>query len=239
MLDILRSLLISLLTVTVLLPVVRYALRRISPGRRAAAMPADEYKYIQKQERKLMFFYYFFSCVLAVFCAGGLSLASSIVNMPSGDSLYLLTPNFQAMFAPGLLLGLILAFVPLRLVQKTLLGQEYDMYQTYLQQQEGQNSFKTYVLLLALLLGIAGVVTFFSLRWNLAIASDKLVLTNLLHEERTYNMTDIVSIRHLGKEGEYLIVLNDQTNINTAYLKPVNLDIIALLSQKSGRTVLR
>ncbi|TXK51337.1 hypothetical protein FVR03_03770 [Pontibacter qinzhouensis] len=239
MLDILRSLLISFLTVTVLLPVVRYALRRMAPAHHAPAITEDESKFIQKQEWKLMFFYYFFSCVLGVFCAGSLSLLSSIINMPTGTDLYLLTPNFEAMFAPGLLLGLILAFLPLRLVQQTLLGQEYELYQTYLQHQEGHKSLRTYGFLLSFLLLLALVLAFFAMRWHVTIAAEKLTITNLLLQERTYSMQQIESIRYLGKEGEYLIMLHDKTLINTTYLKPVNLDIIALLSQNSGKTVIR
>ncbi|WP_187263455.1 hypothetical protein [Pontibacter beigongshangensis] len=239
MLDIFRSLLICFLTVTVLLPVFRYALRRISPARHTTPLLADEQKYIQKQERKLLFFYFFFVVVLTAFFAGSLSLLSSIVNIGSADAIYLLTPNFQSMFAPGLFLGLVLAFVPLRMVQQTILGEEYELYKKYLQHQEGQGSLKIYGLLLGLLLLLAGVVAFYSLRWHVLIFDDKLTVTNLLQEERTYSMQQIESIRYLGREGEYLIALHDQTIINTTYLKPVNLDIIALLSQNSGKTVIR
>ena len=186
-----------------------------------------------------MFFYYLFSFVLAVFFAGALSLVFSIINMPSEDYLYLLTPNFHALFAPGLLLGLILAFLPLRLVQKTLLGEEYKLYQDYLQDQEGHKSLRTYTLLLALLLLIAGVVAFFSLRWHVTFTKNQMAVTNLLLEKRIYDMRDIQSIHYLGAEGEYLITLNDQTMVNTSYLKPVNLELIALLSQQSGKTVIR
>ena len=64
----------------VLLPVVRYALRRLSPGQHTAAMPKDELSYIQKQELKLLVVYFFFGAVLSVFSAGVLALVSSIIH---------------------------------------------------------------------------------------------------------------------------------------------------------------
>ncbi|WP_114777692.1 hypothetical protein [Botryobacter ruber] len=238
MFDILKSLLISFVVVAVLLPVVRYALRRMSPAGNVPALSPDEVAYAQKQDRKLTFFYYIFACILAVICTGGLALLSSIIHM-SREHLYVLTPNFRAMFAPGLLLGLTLATLPLRAAQKSLLGQEYDLYKTYMRQQEGANSVRAYYVLLVIMLVLSCVAAWFALRWHVVVSAKELTITNLLQQESTYRLEAIKEIRYLGKEGEYLISFTDQTSINTAYLKPVNLEMIALLAERSGTRVIR
>lgn len=238
MLEIIKSLLIAFFAVAVLLPVVRYALRRLSPAQDAAALPAGELKYIQKQELKLMVMYFFFAGALSVFSAGMLALVSSIIH-DSAAQMYVLTPNFRAFFAPGLLLGLTLAVLPLRLVQRTLLHHDYDLYKTYTRQVEGERSNRIYNMLLLVMLVLSGIVIWYALRWHVAIGEDKIAVTNLLLEQRVYDMRDIQSIHYLGAEGEYLISFTDQTNINTTYLKPATLEMIALLSAKSGKRVIR
>ena len=238
MLEIIKTLLITFFAVAVLLPVVRYALVRLSPAQGAAALPADELKYIQKQELKLTVAYFFFASVLAVFSAGMLALVSSIIHS-STAYLYVLTPNFRAFFAPGLLLGLTLAVLPLRLVQRTLLHHDYDLYKTYTRQVEGERSNRIYNLLLLVMLALSGIVIWYALRWHVNISEDKIEVTTVLLDQRAHDMRDIQSIRLLGVEGEYLITFSDQTNINTTYLKPITLEMIALLSAKSGKRVIR
>ncbi|WP_161889585.1 hypothetical protein [Pontibacter russatus] len=238
MLEIIKSLLIAFFAVAVLLPVVRYALVRLSPAKGAAALSADELKYIQRQELKLTVAYFFFASVLAVFGAGMLALISSILHA-STAYMHVLTPNFRAFFAPGLLLGLTLAVLPLRLVQRTLLHHDYDLYKTYTRQVEGERSNRVYNLLLLVMLALSGIVIWYALRWHVNISEDKIEVTTVLLDQRAYDMRDIQSIRLLGVEGEYLITFSDQTNINTTYLKPITLEMIALLSAKSGKRVIR
>ena len=238
MLEIIKSLLIAFFAVAVLLPVVRYALRRLSPAQKAAAMSADELKYIQKQELKLTIAYFFFASVLTVFSAGVLALLSSIIHA-SRDHMYVMTPNFRALFAPGLLLGLTLAMLPLRLVQSALLGNDYELYKSYTQQVEGQNSTRVYSFLLLALLVIAGFVTFYALRWHVTVDEEEVQVTNMLLEQRAYDMQEIESIRYLGSEGEYVVSFSDETNVNTTYLKPVQLEMIALMAQQSDKRVIR
>lgn len=238
MLDIAKSLLLSFFAIAVLLPVVRYALRRMAPSTAIITLDAEELKYLQKQEWKLTFSYFFFACILSVFSAGILSLASSIVNI-SRESMYVLTPNFRAFFAPGLLLGLTLALIPLYLVQNTVLGQDYEMYKNYLSHIEGRNSYRYYGRLFIILLLLSAITAWFALRWHVSISDEKVQVTNLLNESRIYDTKDIASIRFLGTEGEYLISFDDNSSINTAYLKPVPLEMIALLSARSDKRVIR
>ena len=238
MLEIIKSLLIAFFAVAVLLPVVRYALVRLSPAKAAAALSAEELKYIQKRELKLTVAYFFFASVLAVFGAGILALISSILHA-STAYMHVLTPNFRAFFAPGLLLGLTLAVLPLRLVQRPLLHHDYDLYKTYTRQVEGERSNRVYNLLLLVMLALSGIVIWYALRWHVNISEDKIEVTTVLLDQRVHDMRDIQSIRLLGVEGEYLITFSDQTNINTTYLKPITLEMIALLSAKSGKRVIR
>ncbi len=238
MLDLARSLLLCFFAVAVLLPVIRYVLRRMSPAPHAIAIPEDELKYLQKQEWKLTFAYFFFTCVLSVFSAGALSVFSSIVNM-SSQSLHVLTPNFRALFAPGLLLGLTLAIIPLRLTQSTLLGQDHELYKTYLLQVEGRGSARFYKMLLLAMLVLSGAVVWFTLSWRVYVTDTQVQITNLLRQERVYDMQEINQIEYLGTEGEYLISFDDKTLLNTAYLKPVQFEMIALLSARSGKRVIR
>lgn len=238
MLEILKILLLAFFAVAVLLPVVRYTLRTISPARKAAPITADETRYIQKQDLKLTIAYFFFACVLAVFFAGTLSLVSSIIHSSKGQ-LYLLTPNFNAMFAPGLLLGLVFALLPLRFIQSTLLGHDTELYKTYVHHIEGERSIKKYRIIFLLLLAFSGVVAWYSLRWHIVIAENSLEVNSLSGEQRTYNYQQIQQINYLGKEGQYLITFNDQTTVNTTYLKPVQLEMMAFLAQQSGRRVIR
>ncbi|MEJ8802621.1 hypothetical protein [Pontibacter sp. H249] len=238
MLEILKILLVAFFSVAVLLPVVRYMLRTISPAKHAAPITADELKYIQKQDVKLTIAYFFFACVLAVFFAGVLALISSIIHTQKGQ-LFLLTPNFNAMFAPGLLLGMVFALLPLRIIQHTLLGHDAELYKTYIQRTEGERSTKKYSVIFVLLLVIAGAVAWFSLRWYVVIDENGLEVNNLLGEKRAYAHQQIQSIHYLGTEGQYLVTFDDQTNLNTSYLKPVQLEIIALLAEKSGHRVIR
>ncbi|HEY4650759.1 MAG TPA: hypothetical protein VIG72_05060 [Pontibacter sp.] len=239
MLEILRSLLLSFFAVAVLLPVVRFAMRRMSEGSPEDTLTPNELKYLQKQEWKLTWAYFFFACVLAVFSAGVLAMVSSIIHSASRDFLHLLTPNFSALFAPGLLLGLTLAVIPLRLAQSSFLGHDYALYKTYLQQAEGRNSMRLWRILFIVMLVLSGILISFAMRWHVAIGTDQIKVTNLLSEVRTYPMSAINKIEYLGGEGEYLITFNDNTNINTTYLKPVQLEMIALLSEKSGKKVVR
>ncbi|MCX2740593.1 hypothetical protein [Pontibacter anaerobius] len=238
MLEILKSLLIAFFAVAVLLPVVRYALRRLSPAGQVAPMPADEVKYMQKQELKLTIAYFFFATILSVFSAGVLAMISSIIHA-SQEHLHVLTPNFRALFAPGLLLGLTLAIVPLRLVQSALLGNEYELYKNYMLRVEGQNSNRIYNILLLVMLLVSAVIAWYAMQWHVAIDENKIEVSNLLQEQRTYTMQEIESIHYLGAEGEYLISFSDQTNLNTTYLKPVQLEMIALLAERSGHRVIR
>lgn len=239
MLEILKILLLAFFSVAVLLPVIRYMLRTISPASGVANLSAEEIKFSQKLDLKLTIAYFFFACVLAVFFAGTLALVSSIIHSSSNDQLHLLTPNFRAFFAPGLLIGLVLAVLPLRLVQSTLLGHDTELYQTYLARTEGKKSIKKYRIIFLVLLLLAGAVAWYSLRWHVSLKENNLEITNLLHQQRTYTYQQIKSIHYLGVEGEYLITFNDDSNINTAYLKPVQLEMIALLAQKSGHRVIR
>ncbi|WP_439880814.1 hypothetical protein ACSX1A_16870 [Pontibacter sp. MBLB2868] len=238
MLEIIKILLLAFFAVAVLLPVIRYMLRTLSPARGLTPLTADEVKYIQRQEVKLTILYFFFACVLAVFSAGVLAMISSIIHA-SNAHLFVLTPNFRALFAPGLLLGLTLAAIPLRLVQSTLLSHDFDLYKNYMQHVEGERSTRKYGIVLILMLVISGLVSWYAMRWHVAIDSEKLEITNLLQEQRTYLMQDIQNIHYLGAEGEYLISFNDETTINTAYLKPVQLEMIALLAARSGKRVIR
>jgi hypothetical protein len=163
---------------------------------------------------------------------------SSIVHS-SSDHLFLMTPNFRALFAPGLLLGLTLAVLPLRLAQRALLGHDYELYKQYALGVEGQNSNRVYNILLILMLVVSGVVVWYALRWHVTIDKKELRITNLLLEQRAYKMQEIESIQYLGREGEYVISFSDQTNLNTTYLKPVQLEMIALLAAESGKRVIR
>jgi lysylphosphatidylglycerol synthetase-like protein (DUF2156 family) len=201
-------------------------------------MSADEAKYMQKKEWKLTLAYYFFACVLSVFCAGALAMFSSILHM-SSEHMFVLTPNFRALIAPGLLLGLTLALLPLRLSQRTLLGHDYDLYQQYLQQQEGRNSTRSYGILFGVMLALSAVAIWFAMRWHININENQVQVTNLLNEERTYNHKEIESLHYLGAEGEYLISFSDKTLLNTTYLKPVPMEMIALLAEGSGKRVIR
>lgn len=238
MLDILRSLLLSFFAIAVLLPVVRYALRRMSPVRVETPLTADELKYIQKQEWKLTLVYFFFACVLSVFSAGTLALVSSILHN-SASNMHLLTPNFRALFAPGLLIGITLAVVPLRLVQQSVLGHDYGLYNNYMLQIEGRNSIKGYRILFSILLVLSAIIIWYALRWHVTVGENQITVTNFLAEERTYTMDQIDQIQYLGNEGEYVITFDDASNINTTYLKPVQLEMIALISERSGKRVQR
>ncbi|WP_266203592.1 hypothetical protein [Pontibacter kalidii] len=238
MLEILKSLLIAFFAVAVLLPVVRYALRRLSPVGEEDALTAEEVKYMQKKELKLTIVYFFFACVLSVFSAGLLAILSSIIHA-SKEHLHVLTPNFRALFAPGLLLGLTLAIIPLRLVQGTLLGQEQELYRRYMNRLEGRNSNRMYNMLLAVMLLVSGVIAWHAMRWHVDIDENRIEITNLLLEHRSYTMQEIESIHYLGAEGEYLVSFTDKTNFNTTYLKPVQLEMIALLAEESGHRVIR
>lgn len=238
MLEIIRSLLIGFFAIAVLLPVVRYALRRLSPARQLTVLDASELKYIQKQEWKLTIAYFFFAAVLSVFAAGVLAMLSSILHASGQIGTYVLTPNFGALFAPGLLLGLTLAMLPLRIIQSSLLGHDYELYQTYVQQQEGHNSRRAYGVLFLVMLVMAALAGWYAMRWHVTITNQEISVTNFLQQERTYTMQDISSIQSLGREGAYLINFNDAHIINTAYLKPVQPEMIALLSQFSGRKVI-
>ncbi|NDK54886.1 hypothetical protein [Pontibacter fetidus] len=239
MLEILRSLLISFFAIAVLLPVVRFAMRRLLTGTTGEKLTRDEQQYIQKKEWKLTIAYFFFACVLAVFSAGILAMFSSIIHASTGGWIHLLTPNFRAFFAPGLLLGLTLAVLPLRLVQRSLLGHDYELYQNYLLQSEGRGSIKLYRILFLVMLALSGIVIWYVMQWHVRIFENTLTVTNILSEERSYSMSQIDKIEYLGNEGEYLITFNDNSNINTTYLKPVQLEMIALLSEKSGKKVIR
>ena len=239
MLEIIRSLLIGMFAIAVLLPVVRFAMRRLLAGTPGAKLTPDEQQYMQKKEWKLTIAYFFFACVLAVASAGVLAMLSSIIHASSQGWLHLLTPNFRAFFAPGLLLGLTLAVLPLKLVQKSLLGHDHEMYQDYLLQTEGRGSIKIYRILFLVMVAISGVVVWFVMQWHIRIYENTLTVTNLLSQERNYSMSQITNIQYLGSEGEYLITFNDNTNLNTAYLKPIQLEMIALLSEKSGKRVIR
>ncbi|GAB3203111.1 hypothetical protein ABID22_001251 [Pontibacter aydingkolensis] len=238
MLEILKILLLAFFSVAVLLPVVRYMLRTISPARGVAHLTADELKYIQKQDLKLTLVYFFFACALAVFFAGTLALLSSIIHT-SKEQLYLLTPNFKAMFAPALLLGLVVALLPLRLIQGTILGHDTELYKAYIHRTEGEKSTQKYRFVFVLLFVLTGVVTWFSLQWHVVIDESGVNISNLLGTQRTYTHQQIQSIHYLGAEGEYLVTFNDQTNINTAYLKPIQLEMMAFLAEQSGHRVIR
>jgi hypothetical protein len=239
MLEIIRSLLIGMFAIAVLLPVVRFAMRRLLSDSTGEKLTPEEQQYIQKKEWRLTFAYFFFACVLAVFSAGALAMLSSIIHASTGGWIHLLTPNFRAFFAPGLLLGLTLAVLPLRMVQRSLLGHDYEMYQSHLLQTEGRGSIKIYRLLFLTMVIISGVVVWFVMQWHIRIFENTLTVTNMLSEERSYSMSQISKIEYLGAEGEYLITFTDNSNINTTYLKPVQLEMIALLSEKSGKKVIR
>ncbi|MBB6609604.1 hypothetical protein H7F15_01005 [Pontibacter sp. Tf4] len=238
MLEIFRNLLITFFAVALLLPVVRFAVRRLLTGRPQTALTSEEMAYMQKQEWKLIWAYFFFVCILAVFSAGALAMVSSIVHSGSHNFQHLLTPNFTALFAPGLLLGITLAIIPLRLAQPTLLHHDYPLYKNYLLQTEGERSIRIWRILFYVMLALSAAVVWLSLQWHVTITEDQ-VKVNELFTDRTYAMTDIAKIEYLGKEGEYLITFNDNTNLNTTYLKPVQLEMIALLSEKSGKKVIR
>lgn len=238
MIEILKSLLISFAAVAILLPVVRYALRKMSPAGKLQNLSADEAKYLQKKEWHLTIAYYIFACILSVFCAGALAMLSSILHM-SSKYMYVLTPNFRALFAPGLLLGLTLALLPLRLSQRTLLGSDYNLYKQYLQNQEGIRSTRTYSILFGVMLGLSLVAIWFAMRWHINVDENQVQIVNLLNQERTYPHNAIESIHYMGEEGAYLVNFNDQTSLNTTYLKPVPLEMIALLAEQSGKRVIR
>lgn len=238
MIDILKSLLISFVAVAILLPVVRFALRKMSPAGRLEQLEPNESKYLQKKEWQLTLAYYFFACVLSVFFAGALAMLSSIMHM-SSDQIYVLTPNFRALFAPGLLLGLTVALLPLRMSQRTLLSQDYDLYKHYLRHQEGHRSTRAYGVLFGIMLGLSLVAVWLVMRWHVNVNENEVQVVNMLNQERTYPHASIESIHYLGVEGEYLIQFDDNTNVNTAYLKPVPLEMIALLADRSGKRVIR
>ena len=238
MIEIVKSLLLSFFAVAVLLPVVRFAFRRLSPIRAATTVTADEVKFIQKQEWKLTIIYFVFASIFAVFSAGLLALIASAARVSEND-LYLLTPNFRALFAPGLLLGLVLGLLPLRVVQQSVLGHDYELYKKYLVSQEGQGSLKYYYALFAVLLIVAGVLAWYATRWHVTINEQEIHITSLLQEDKTYRLTDISSIAYMGNEEEYIITFKDQNVLNTVYLKPVDLEMIAFLSQESGKRVIR
>lgn len=237
MIEFVKSLLLSFVAVAVLLPVLRYALRRLSPGR-LTALTADESRYFQKKEWQLTVAYFVYASVLSVFFAGALAMLSSILHM-SREHMHVMTPNFRAFFAPGLLLGLTFALLPLRLSQRTVLTHDYDLYRQYLQQQEGARSLRLYGVLFGVMVVLSGAMLWFALRWHVTVDENQVQITNLLGQQRTYPHTSIERIEHLGAEGEYLILFDDQTNLNTAFLKPVPLDLIALLADRSGRRVVR
>ncbi|WP_018476337.1 hypothetical protein [Pontibacter roseus] len=238
MLEIIESLLISFVAVAILLPVVRFALRRLSPAGKLSKLSADEAKYMQKKEWQLTIAYYVFATILSVFCAGGLAMLSSILHM-SSEHMFVLTPNFKALFAPGLLLGLTLALLPLRLSQRSLLGSEYDLYKQYMQQQEGLRSVRIYGILFGVMLALSVAAIWFAMRWHINVDENQVQVTNLLNQERTYQHSAIESIRYLGVEGEYLISFDDHTSLNTAYLKPVTPELIALMAEQSDTRVIR
>jgi hypothetical protein len=238
MIDILKSLLISFVAVAILLPVVRYALRKMSPAHNLLQLDPDEAKYLQKKEWQLSLAYYFFACVLSVFFAGALAMLSSILHM-SQEHMFVLTPNFRAFFAPGLLLGLTMALLPLRLSQRTLLSSDFELYKQYLRQQEGVRSTRAYSILFGVMLGLSLVVLWFAMRWHIRVDENEVKITNLLNQERSYPHASIESIHYLGAEGEYLIRFDDQTALNTAFLKPVSPDMIALMADQSGKRVIR
>ncbi len=237
MLDIIRSLLIGFFVIALLLPVIRYALRRMSGGQAPIVLAADELKYIQRQEFKLMIAYYVFAAVLSIVAAGMLAMISSIVHASGQSHIYVLTPNFQALFAPGLLLGLTLALVPLRVVQSALLGQDYELYQRYILQQEGENSRQLYNLLFAAMLVVSLAAAWYAMRWHVVITAQQIRVTSLLQKERTYPIREVATIKSLGEEGEYIIGFTDAFSINTTHLKLVQPELIALISQQSGRRV--
>lgn len=237
MIEIIKSLLLSFVAVAILLPVLRFALRKLSPAH-AAGLTADESRYFQKKEWQLTMAYFVFASVLSVFFSGALSVVSSILHM-SDEHMYVLTPNFRAFFAPGLLLGLTFALLPLRLSQRTIISHDYDLYQQYLRQQEGTRSIRLYSILFGVMLGFSLVVLWFAMRWHIKIDENQVQVTNLLNQERTYQHSAIERIEYMGAEGEYLVRFNDQTNLNTAYLKPVPIEMIALLADRSGQRVAR
>ncbi len=237
MIEIIRNLLISFFAVAVLLPVVRYALRSMSPAKHAEALTAGELKYAQKQETRLTIAYFFFACILSVFSAGMLAMISSIIHA-SKAHLFVLTPNFDALFAPGLLIGLTLAIFPLRLAQRALLGNEYDLYKKYMLQQEGERSNRYYNILLAIMLLVSVAVGWYAMRWHVTVDREEIRVTNFYYKDRAYSMQDIASIQYLGSEGQYLVDFKDNTNLNTTYLKPIQLEMIALLSQQSDKQVI-
>lgn len=238
MIDILKSLLLGFIAVAVLLPVLRYALRRLSPATHQAPISADEARYMQKKEWQLTIAYFFFASVLSMFFSGALAMLSSIIHL-SSEQMFVLTPNFRAFFAPGLLLGLTMALLPLRLSQRVFIGQDMDLYKQYLHQQEGLHSTRTYGILFGIMIAFSLVALWFAMRWHVNVNENQVQVTNLLNQERTYPHSTIESIHYLGAEGEYLITFEDQTTLNTAYLKPVPLDLIALLSDRSGKRVIR
>lgn len=238
MLEILRTLLIGFFVIAVLLPVVRFALRRMSPVRQPPFLDADELRYIQKQEWKLTIAYFVFAAVLSVLSTGILALVSSILHASGQSDVYVLTPNFRALIAPGMLLGLTLALLPLRIIQGALLGHDRDLYKRYMQHMEGHNSRRAYTVLFLVMLVISALLGWYAMHWHVTITSQEISITNFLEEEHTYTMQDISSIQSLGKEGEYLIRFDDAHIINTAYLKSVKPETIALLSQLSGKHVM-
>ncbi|MBX0333667.1 hypothetical protein K3G39_10500 [Pontibacter sp. HSC-14F20] len=238
MIDILKSLLLSFVAVAIMLPVLRYALRQLSPAGQQAPLSEGEARYMQKKEWQLTIAYFVFATVLSVFFSGALAMLSSILHM-SSEQMFVMTPNFKAFFAPGLLLGLTLALLPLRLSQSTLLNQDYDMYKQYLHQQEGLHSTRLYSILFGIMLAFSLVVLWFAMRWHVNVDENQVQVTNLLNQERTYPHSAIESIHYMGVEGEYFITFEDQTTLNTSYLKPISLDMIALMSDRSGKRVIR
>ncbi|PVY40451.1 hypothetical protein [Pontibacter virosus] len=238
MIDILKSLLLSFVAVAVLLPVLRFALRRLSPAGHQAPLSPDEVRYMQKKEWQLTIAYFVFASVLSVFFSGALAMLSSILHI-SSEQMFVMTPNFKAFFAPGLLLGLTVALLPLRLSQSTLLNQDHDLYKQYLRQQEGLRSIRLYGILFGAMLVFSLVVLWFAMRWHVNVNENQVQVTNLLNQERNYPHSAIESIHYLGAEGEYLITFEDQTILNTSYLKPISLDMIALISDRSGKRVIR
>jgi len=106
-------------------------------------------------------------------------------------------------------------------------------------QTEGKNSIKIYRILFSVLVLLSVIFAWYALRWHVTVDDEQITVTNLLAEERTYSMDQIQNIQYLGTQGQYLITFDDNNIINTTYLKPVQLEMIALLSERSGKRVQR
>ena len=61
MLEIVRSLLIGLFAIVVLLPVIRFAMRRLLTGAAGEKLTPEEQRYMQKKEWRLTLAYFFFT----------------------------------------------------------------------------------------------------------------------------------------------------------------------------------